>query len=270
MIYEWHLRDGILHCVQPFAGLATLALLAGGCAGWPGLNHPSRNAASEEGAIVRVIEEWSFATPSEAWTLDDPSRWRIAREQERRFLQMAIPPENAPAEADTPWPRSCTFYNRFAFRSFSLAAYVRVDRPEDAAGRDVCIVFAEHAARAPGRRNGYYVQLSNLADPATTNIFRVDGDRRIPLVARIDKPAITDRQWHRVDLIRNVNTGVIDIFMDRTPGDADAEPFLHAVDRTYREGRIGFGSYDDHASFGRLAIEGQTPGANNRPADRSR
>ena len=97
----------------------------------------------------------------------------------------------------------------------------------------------------------YYVHLAGITDPVHNGIFIVDGkDRR-----RIDDwkaaPQLTDREWHRVRLERDGESGRIEVFVDGANQAA-----LKATDASIRAGRVGLGSFDDTGEFRRLSVAG--------------
>lgn len=223
---------------------------------------PATRPAGNDWAIVHAAEGFDLDEPGDAWTFRTPQLWRVAVDGDRRFLQMAYPPER-PMLPGIRRPQEYAVYNRFEFRSFSLACYVRVDRDPGVKGRDACIIF--------GRRDDthfYYAHLSNYTDSFHNNLVRVDGTTRGALLPPdpMRRPAITDQEWHLVDVIRDVDAGTIKVYVDRDKGEQYASPIFEAVDRTYESGFIALGSFDDHASFGRFAIEGQARPAMARPA----
>ena len=216
---------------------------------WPAASQP----AADDWSIVHVAEGFDLDEPGDAWTFRTPHLWRVAVDGDRRFLQMAYPPER-PLLPGIRRPQEYAAYNKFEFRSFSLACYVRIDRETSVKGRDACIIF--------GRRDDthfYYAHLSNYTDSFHNNLVRVDGSSRRPLLPADPnrRPAITDQAWHLVDVMRDANAGTIRVYVDRDKGGAYALPLFEAIDRTYDSGFIALGSFDDHASFGRFAIEGQ-------------
>ena len=71
------------------------------------------------------------------------------------------------------------------------------------------------------------------------------------------RPAIVDCNWHRVDVVRDVDAGTIKVYVDLDRGPKDQSPLFEVVDRTYDWGFVALASFDDHASFGRLGIEGE-------------
>ncbi len=61
-----------------------------------------------------------------------------------------------------------------------------------------------------------------------------------------------DDQWHRARILRNVESGEIQVFFD------DMEtPVMTAVDRNFTWGRVGVGSFDDTGVFDDFTLHGE-------------
>lgn len=224
-----------------------MLLLLAGC------NQPVRRPAAESSAPdrVSVFEDFSFDDALEHWTFRTPQLWRIAQEGDRQFLQMAIPPER-PMLPGVRRPQEYAIYNQYQFRSFSLSCRVRVDQDTSVARRDAVVIF--------GRRDDthfYYAHLSGFTDEWHNALIRVDGDTRVSLVLPNQRPAptMTDKDWHKVDVLRNADTGLIEVYVDAY--EEGARPVFRVTDKTYEWGSVGVGSFDDHASFARVRIEGE-------------
>lgn len=216
----------------------------------PGCTQPHA-AAPQAVSRVSIAEQFDLSEASEAWVFRTPELWRIAREGERQFLQMAEPPKR-PMLPGVRRPQEYVLYGKYQFRTFSLSARVRVDRDPSVAARDAVLIF--------GRQDDthfYYVHLSGLADGMHNMVVRVDGANRSALVQASEQPppTLTDKAWHKVDLLRNCDTGLIEVYVDAY--DEDAEPVFRLTDRTYDWGHVGVGSFDDHASFDHILIEGE-------------
>jgi len=132
---------------------------------------------------------------------------------------------------------------------FSFSAEVKCTYPLES-GRDVILVFGYQSPQ-----KYYYAHLSNDNTIMPHNgIFIVDhADRR-----RIDTPGFSnppaarmnDLQWHEVRVDRNVKTGSIEVYVD------DLEtPLMRAVDHTFLNGKIGFGSFDNTGAIRNIEIQ---------------
>jgi len=201
--------------------------------------------------MATVVEEFRLDEPGEAWTFRTPELWRIGVEGDRRFLQMAKPAQR-PMLPGVRRPQEYALHTRHRFRSFNLSCRLRVDCDPSVAGRDACIIF--------GRRDDthfYYVHLSNVADQFHNAIIRVDGQTRTSLLPAGTHPPLTvpGTEWHKVDVIRDADAGTIVVYVDAY--DRQAKPWAQIEDRTYDWGYVGLGSFNDHASFAHLLIEGE-------------
>jgi hypothetical protein len=220
--------------------------LPAGCTSFPG-----RAAADDPEApmIVTVHDDFALPEPSDAWTFRTPELWHIAMDNDTRFLQL-LPPPQRPMLPGVRRPQEYAIYSRYQFCSFSLTCRVRIDKEVEVRARDVCIIF--------GRRDDthfYYAHLASVADNVHNTLMRVDGDTRQRLLDHHPPPAILDKEWHRVDVLRDVDAGTIRVYVD-----ADSEdhpPLFEATDRTYEWGHIALGSFDDHGSFANLVIQGE-------------
>jgi hypothetical protein len=211
---------------------------------------PSGAAGDAEAPlIVTIHEDFQLPEPGEAWTFRTPELWHISTENDMRFLQMDVPPRR-PILPGVRRPQEYAVYSRYQFRSFSLSCLVRIDKAVEVAARDACIIF--------GRQDDthfYYAHLSGVADNVHNTLMRVDGDTRQRLLDHHPPPAITDKEWHRVDVLRDVDAGTIRVYVDAES--EDHPPLFAVTDRTYEWGHIALGSFDDHASFANLVIQGE-------------
>lgn len=242
--------------VMAFARMLILAagLLPCGC-------QATKPQAGKQDEIIDLTfrDTFDMREPSDAWTFRTPELWRIAMEQDKRILQMAEPPQR-PMMPGVRRPQEYAVYNRHEFRSFSLSCWLRLDRDVKTKARDACIIF--------GRQDDthlYYAHLSSLSEEFHTALVRVDGTTRQNLIPEQRRPPapITDRQWHKVDVLRDVNAGTITVYVDEKE-----PPLFKVTDRMYEWGQIAIGSFDDHASFAGVLIKGQarTPKAAVAPA----
>lgn len=240
-----------LHRKQPAHPMRTLCLAVTLLFAAIGCQTPPRAGEPERPLIVTAQDDFELAEPSDAWSMRTPSLWRIAVEGDRRFLQMALPPQR-PFMPGIRRPQEYALYNRYEWRSFNLSCRVRIDRPVATQGRDVCIVLGRQDAT-----HLYYIHLSSLSADVHNNIVCVNGEQRRVLIPRAQQPppAITDADWHKVDVIRDCDSGRLQVFVDAH--DESAKPVFDVTDRTYDWGFIGLASFDDHGSFDHVIIEGQ-------------
>lgn len=205
----------------------------------------------EAAPLVTVFEQFQLDEPGENWAFRTPQLWRVALEGDRHFLQMAIPPER-PMLPGVRRPQEYAVYAPYEFRGFSFSTRVRCDRDPAIVHRDAVIIFGWQ-----DDTHFYYAHLSGATDEWHNALVRVDGETRTALVplAQRPRPTLIDQAWHKVDVLRNVNTGTIEVYFDAY--DQEDKPIFRVVDRAYAWGHIGLGSFDDHASFANVKIEGE-------------
>jgi hypothetical protein len=241
-------RTAFYHRVFPSPHLSlslSLLLLTAGC------ELPSRTPAAPAPPLITAFDQFRLDEPGDNWVFRTPELWRIAQEGDRRFLQMAFPPQR-PAPPGVPRPREYTLYAPYQFRSFSLSARIRVDSDSAATARDAVVIFGWQ-----DDTHFYYAHLANTTGQWENTIVRVDGGSRVSLVApaRHPAPIITDAAWHKVDVLCDASKGSIEVYVDAY--DPSDPPVFKIVDRTYEWGHVGLGSFDDHASFANVKIEGE-------------
>ncbi|SPE29797.1 Signal peptide protein [Acidobacteriia bacterium SbA2] len=93
----------------------------------------------------------------------------------------------------------------------------------------------------------YYTHLSR--DPGAkvdvhNGIFLVDGAPRRRIAGLEAAPALPDTNWHTVRVERDVNSGSIKVFVD-----GESQPRFSVVDKTFKCGRVGLGSFDETGDY---------------------
>jgi hypothetical protein len=202
--------------------------------------------AKANGKIWRVVGTGSFAdcrtghTRVSAdragdWTPVTSSKWQFHRDH-------AILAE---AGVSRPGPRRPFEYAVLSdgpeLRSARVDAEVRLDTPVEVSNRDVIIVFGYQSDT-----RFYYAHLStdNTIYPHNGIFVVNDADR-----LRIDDqwnealsygaaPSITDADWHDVSVKHCASSGEIAVHVD-------GKLVMTALDRTFGQGRTGFGSFDN-------------------------
>jgi hypothetical protein len=108
----------------------------------------------------------------------------------------------------------------------------------------------------------YYVHLSRDRGAVVSvhnGIFMVDGGPRYRIAGKLAKPALPDRAWHTVRIVRGLPSGLIQVYVDR-----QRKPLFHAVNRTFTCGQIGFGSFDETGDFADIQLHSSDAGCRHR------
>ena len=95
----------------------------------------------------------------------------------------------------------------------------------------------------------YYVHFGKKTDDHANQIFIVNNEARKKISTKTTSGTPWTDNWHRARIIRNADSGEITVFFD------DLEtPVMTATDKTFGEGRLGFGSFDDIGNFDDVKI----------------
>ncbi|MGO8815821.1 MAG: hypothetical protein ACLQVG_14310 [Terriglobia bacterium] len=131
--------------------------------------------------------------------------------------------------------------------SFTLEARVR------RAGGSMAIAF-----NYVDNLHFYYTHLS--VDPGTkvdvhNGIFLVDGAPRRRIAGVEAAAALPDTNWHKVRVERNADSGSIKVFVDD-----DTQPRFAVIDKTFKCGQVGLGSFDETGDYADVKLSSKDAG----------
>ena len=175
------------------------------------------------------------------WTLDGSGVWAI------RDGLLVLEKAGVPA-GPIRRPAALAILKTPPLADATLDVEIRSDAPEDVIHRDILLVAGW---QSPTRL--YYAHLSAVRDNVHNGIFIVDGADRKRIDDESQRPALKDKGWHKVRLVRTVSTGRIEIFID-----GETTPIMTATDTTIPSGRLGVGSFDDPGAFRGIRVHGVT------------
>jgi hypothetical protein len=173
------------------------------------------------------------------FTLDGSGAWEI----KDKMLVLA--------KAGTPGgpirrPSALAVLQSEPFVRATVQVEMRSTAPEEVKNRDLEIIFGYESAR-----RFYYVHLAGITDANHNGVFLVDNKDRRRIDDGTAAPQLKDREWHRVRLERDGDSGRVDVFVDGAE-----QPALHARNTAIRAGRVGLGSFDDTGEFRRFGVTG--------------
>jgi hypothetical protein len=131
--------------------------------------------------------------------------------------------------------------------SFDLSVKARRE------GRSMIIVF-----NYADTLHFYYTHVSRdrgTTQPVHNGIFLVDGAPRRRIAGMEARPALPDTQWHTIRVIRNIKTGLIQVYSD-----VQEKPLFSVVDHRFTCGQLGLGSFDEAGDFADLKIHSSDAG----------
>jgi hypothetical protein len=93
----------------------------------------------------------------------------------------------------------------------------------------------------------YYTHLSKDSGrkiDVHNGLFLVDGAPRRRIAGLEADPVLPDTNWHKVRVERDVASGSIMVFVD-----AESQPRFSVVDKTFKCGQVGLGSFDETGDY---------------------
>ncbi|MBP8260655.1 MAG: hypothetical protein KA118_13460 [Verrucomicrobia bacterium] len=182
----------------------------------------------------------------------DPKAWQFAREGASSAMQLTRQSQYKPPFRS---PVNIALIAGKLFGDFVLEVDMK-QTGREYGHRDMCLFFGfEDPARF------YYAHLATAADPNAHNIFIVNEAARKNFASKTTQGVNWGLDvWHKVRLVRDTAAGTIRVYFDDL-----AAPIMEAEDRSFIQGQIGFGSFDDTGMIDNVRIWGpsmkEKPGA---------
>jgi len=83
----------------------------------------------------------------------------------------------------------------------------------------------------------------------------VDGAPRRRIAGIEAAPALPDKNWHKIRVQRDVDSGSIKVFVDD-----ESQPRFSVVDNTFKCGQVGLGSFDETGDFTDVKLSSKDAG----------
>lgn len=174
------------------------------------------------------------------WSLPQAADWEIAAEGGNHFLRLLHAGEIGSPRR----PLQYALLKDVCVGDFTLR--VRVRR----AGKSMMITFGYQDTE-----HFYYAHLS--ADDGShavhNGLFKVDGGERFRIAGAGSRPVLPDQNWHVVRIVRQVESGKMQVFAD-----GDPQPRFEHTDTSFRFGRVGLGSFNETGDFDDFRLDGQS------------
>ncbi len=95
----------------------------------------------------------------------------------------------------------------------------------------------------------YYVHFGKKTDDHANQVFVVNNEARKKISTKTTAGTPWTDAWHRARIVRKIESGEITVFFDDM-----TTPVMTATDKTFSEGQVGFGSFDDIGNFDDVKI----------------
>lgn len=183
----------------------------------------------------------------DAWQFPYPEDWEVRAEGSRHFLHMKRNREPGVPRR----PLQFALLNAPKVGSFELETLVRRE------GHSMIVVF-----NYVDTLHFYYIHLSvdrGTEQPVHNGVFLVCDGPRKRIAGAEAPPALPDRDWHGVRLIRDAATGSIEVFLDN-----QKQPLFSTRDLTLQCGQVGLGSFDETGDFAEVELASEDAGCESR------
>jgi hexosaminidase len=180
------------------------------------------------------------------WEPNVPGNWRIGEKGGNNIYQLTAPGVQGEVRA----PTSRSLLKDFDVSSFILTGRLSCASPDDNPHRDMVILF-----HYQDPTHFYYVHFSAVSDESHNIIGLVDGKDRVKInlePAGKSEARLKDMRFHDFMVSCNGETGEIKAYLDDM-----ITPVLTARDRTFGNGLVGVGSFDDTGSFDDIKLWGE-------------
>lgn len=193
-----------------------------------------------EAAKGEVVLEEGFEHGLDRWELLDPATWRLSQHDGNHTLEITAresayqPPHRSPLHIALAKDLELS----------DVQIDFRVRSTKDTGNhRDCCVFFAYQ-----DDKHFYYVHCGAKPDPHSGQIMIVNDAPRLALTTN-EAATPWDDQWHNVRVIHRGSTGEIAVYFD----DMD-KPLMSVTDKTFTQGRVGIGSFDDMNEFDNVVV----------------
>jgi hypothetical protein len=211
----------------------------------------SMRAADETDVLngMKLVYEHDFEDRKiDRYQPTDKSAWSLLEQNGNHVI--ALTKKNSDFR-----PRFRSPLNRTLIRNLTVSSFVMDIRFQstipDYDHRSLCLFFGyQDDAQL------YYVHFGKKTDDHANQIFIVNHEARKKISSRTTRGTPWDDDWHRARIVRNTESGEISVYFDDLK-----TPVMVATDKTFGEGRVGFGSFDDIGNFDDVKIYSRPRGS---------
>ena len=202
-------------------------------------------AISAQQSDLPLAFEDDFEKGADHWQPTDRDAWRIIETDRGKVYNQFKNSNYKPPHRS---PYNISLVKDVIVGDFVLTAKVQSTNAGAGAHQDMCLFF-----NYQDPAHFYYVHLGKRPDPHSSQIMIVNDAPRVMVTDKKQmSPGIPwDDAWHQVKIVRRVADGTIAIYFD------DMErPVMKAVDKTFRWGQVGIGSFDDNGNWDDFKLHG--------------
>jgi len=200
-------------------------------------------AAEKSPEQLPLLFEDDFEKGLGKWEIVNSKSWAL--QEHGKGKSLSITQRESEYQPKVRSPRHIALMKDIQAETFVLTFKVKSTK-DTGNHRDCCVFFCYQNAS-----KFYYVHLGAKPDPHSGQIMIVKDAPRLALTENVKRTPWTDA-WHDVKLVRNSDSGTIEIYFDDM-----TKPHMTVNDKTFGKGRIGIGSFDDMNAFDQVELRGQ-------------
>jgi hypothetical protein len=193
---------------------------------------PAENAApAKELNGMPLVFSDDFEKSADNWEPTDAKAWKVTDEDGNKGYSLFQQSKYDPPVRS---PKNISWVKDLKVKDFVLEARIK-QTGREYGHRDFCVFFGRKDAS-----HFYYVHMATTSDEHANSIFLVNGAPRVSIAKERTTGTVWDKEYHTVRVVRNAQTGLIQVFRDDM-----TKPIMTAEDKNFTDGEIGFGSFDD-------------------------
>lgn len=184
-----------------------------------------------------------FTRGADHWQPTDAAAWQVVDIEGGRAYALTKQSSYKPEHRS---PVNISLVRDVYVDDFTLDVRVR-STSREYGHRDLCLFFG---FQSPTRF--YYVHFGKKTDDHANQIFIVNDAARTKISTETTAGTPWDDGWHNLRITRSAATGQIDVYFDDL-----TKAVMRAVDKTFKWGRVGLGSFDDTGEFADVRLHGR-------------
>ncbi|MDZ4857486.1 MAG: hypothetical protein SGI88_00775 [Candidatus Hydrogenedentes bacterium] len=193
----------------------------------------------EANGLPLLLSE-DFEKGADRWTQTDPAAWKITEDEGNKVYTLH---QQSNYEPPVRSPKNIARVKELDVADFVLEARMK-QTGREYGHRDMCIFFGYQDPA-----HFYYVHLATKADEHANSIFLVNGAPRVSIATERTDGTDWGAGYHTIRIERDTKEGTIIVFFDDMN-----KPVMKTTDKTFLNGSIGFGSFDDTGNIDDVRI----------------
>lgn len=189
---------------------------------------------------VLVTED--FEKGADQWEFSDPKAWKVVDTDKGKSLGLV---EKTTPKTPHRSPFAIALLKDVVVGDFVLEVDAK-STVKDYPHRDLVFVFGYQ-----DNDHFYYSHLGKRTDKQANQIFIVNAADRMMISTKTTEGTNWTDDWHHVKVVRKTADGTIEVYWDDMK-----TPVQTATNKTFLQGRVGVGSFDDLGQFDNVVLRG--------------